>query len=404
MTLWRLDRWGGWTLVQFTHEGASALTTGVVTATLTFIGTAFAVLLVVAQFASNQLTPRALKITLGDPLYKIALGLFVGTFVYAMVILARVSEDFVPQVSVIVASVMTVVSLVTYLVLIGHLGRSLRPVHVVSRVGREGRRALQRLYPDPAEGLEFDAPAAGIVAGLKPTRIVSNSGTPGILLAFDDVGLAAEARRCDAQVLLVPAVGDFVLSGAPLFQLFEPTRPMNEQLLLRSVATGPERGIDQDPKFAFRILVDVAIRALSPAVNDPTTAVMAIDQIHDLLAFTGLRRLDVGQCQDVDGRVRVSVKMPSWEDYVSLAVDEIRHFGMGSVQIMRRLRAMLEDLSEMVPMERKATVHHELNLLAHCVDRGFPDAQDRASASQPDQQGLGSSPPSTSRSRASRAD
>ena len=395
MGMWRLDRWAGWTLVQYTHEGATALTAAIVTATLTFVGTAFTVLLVAAQFASSQLTPRELKISLGDPLYRIALGLFVGTFVYAMVIVARISTDFIPQASVSLAALLTMSSLVTYLILIGHLGRSLRPVNVAGRVGREGRRTLERMYPDP----QADHPTPGVdaTAARPPTRTLHHPGPAGILLAFDAAGLAAEARRCNAEVMLVPAVGDFVRRGAPLFRLFESTQqPMNERLLLHSVATGRERTLEQDTRFPFRILVDVAIRALSPAVNDPTSAVMAIDQLHELLAYLGPRRLDIGRYRDADGRVRAMAEMPSWDDYVSLAVDEIRHFGTGSVQIMRRLRAMLDDLGEIVPDERKAAIRRELQLLAQAVERGFPDQEDRVGASQPDQQGLGSSPPISS--------
>ncbi len=396
MLVWRLDRWAGFTLLDFKHDAATALTAAIVGATITFVGTAFTVLLVAAQFASNQLTPRALKVSLSDPLYRVALGLFVGTFVFAMVILARISEEFVPQLGVALATGLTAVSLVMYLVLIGHLGRSLRPVNVVTRVGREGRRMLDRMYRDPVKRAD-QALAVDAIAAPEPTRTVRHPGPPGILLGVDPAGLVAEAQRCNAQVVLVPSVGDFVRSGALLFRLFESGVPMNERLLLRSVATGSERIMDQDTRFAFRILVDVAIRALSPAINDPTSAVMAIDQIHELLAYLGPRRLDVGQHRDAAGVVRVTVEMPSWEDCVSLAVDEIRHFGADSVQITRRLRAMLEDLLEILPGARQAAIQHQLKLLEHAIERVFPDAEDRERASQPDQQGIGSSPRSPSR-------
>jgi uncharacterized membrane protein len=121
----------------------------------------------------------------------------------------------------------------------------------------------------------------------------------------------------------VPAPGDFVRSGAPLFQVVESGQRLYERFLLGSVVLGQERTMHQDPAFAFRILVDIAIKALSPAINDPTSAVMAIDQLHELLSFLGSRHLEVGQHRDVGGRVRLVVEMPGWEDYVSLAVDEL---------------------------------------------------------------------------------
>ena len=392
MIVWRLDRWEGWFLFDYDAGAATALISAIVTATLTFLGTAFAVLLVVFQFASTQLSPRALRVSLNDPLYRTSLGLFVATFVFSMVILARATKTFVPQLGLALASILVVVSLVAYMVLIGHLRIALRPVIVAVRAGRMGRQALDRIYPEPFRAPSPSAATADATPAGEPTRTVRNPGPPGTLVAFDVAGLIAEARRADAVVMLVPAPGDFVRSGAPLFRLFEPAAAMSERRLLRSVALERERTTDQDAAFAFRILVDVAVKALSPAINDPTSAVMAIDQLHELLAHLGSRRLDVGHHRDADGRVRLMVDRPSWEDYVSLAVDEIRHFGVEQLQVMRRLRAVFEDLVRVVPDERKAAISRELALLAEAVKRTFPDALDQERASEPDEQGIGSSP------------
>jgi uncharacterized membrane protein len=211
-----------------------------------------------------------------------------------------------------------------------------------------------------------------------------------VVLGCDIAGLVAEARRRDTRLELVPAIGDFVPTGAPLFRL-ETGVPVDEQRLRDAVALGWERTLTQDPMFAFRILVDIAIKALSPAINDPTSAIIAIDQLHALLRLVGGRRLDVGQYRDSGGSVRLSLERPAWEDYVSLAVDEIRHYGKDSVQVARRLRAMLEDLLAIVPDERRGAVHEELRLLARTVERAFPDVEDRNRASVADGQGLGSS-------------
>jgi uncharacterized membrane protein len=386
--VWRIDRWEGWFLLDYDAGAATALISAIAAATLTFLGTAFAVLLVVFQFASTQLTPRALRVSISDPLYRTSLGLFVATFVYSLVILGRATKTFVPQLGLLLAAILVVVSLVAYVVLISHLRIALRPVIVAARVGRLGRQALDRIYPEP-----FRAPSPGAAAAAtEPTRTLRNPGPPGTLVAFDAAGLIAEARRADALVMLVPAPGDFVRSGAPLFQLFEPTAATSDRHLLRSVVLQRERTMDQDAALAFRILVDVAVKALSPAINDPTSAVMAIDQLHDLLAQLGSRQLDVGHHRDADGRVRLMIDRPTWEDYVSLAVDEIRHFGVEQLQVMRRLRAMFEDLQRVVPDERKAAISRELALLANAVKRTFPDPEDQQRASEPDEQGIGSSP------------
>jgi len=157
------------------------------------------------------------------------------------------------------------------------------------------------------------------------------------------------------------------------------------------VALGAERTIEQDPAFAIRVMVDIATRALSPAINDPTTAVLALDQIHHLLMYVGKRRLDAGETRDAQGRLRLCCGTPDWIDFVSLAVTEIRHFGAGSIQVARRLQAMIEHLLKVLPEARKPALQQELTLLQRSIQRTFPDQEDRADAQVGDLQGLGSS-------------
>jgi uncharacterized membrane protein len=141
---------------------------------------------------------------------------------------------------------------------------------------------------------------------------------------------------------LVPEVGDFVAAGDPLFRIFDGGQDIPAERLHKTVALGQERTLEQDPMYAFRIIVDIASKALSPAINDPTTAVLAIDQIHHLLRAVGSRNLAEGHVPDRTGQVRLVYRTPDWEDFVHLAVTEIRQYGRESIQIMRRLRAMLE--------------------------------------------------------------
>ena len=121
---------------------------------------------------------------------------------------------------------------------------------------------------------------------------------------------------------------------------------------MRAVHLGRERTFEQDPKYPIRILVDIAIKALSPAINDPTTAVQTIDQIEDLLRRLGEHELDAGCVSDANGVVRLIFPMPTWEDYLTLAFDEIRQYGVTSVQVMRRLRSALVGLAEFVVQRR----------------------------------------------------
>jgi uncharacterized membrane protein len=192
---------------------------------------------------------------------------------------------------------------------------------------------------------------------------------------------------------MIPRVGDFVAIGSPLFQIYRESsgRHLEDLCLLDSVAVGQERTFAQDPAFALRIMVDIASKALSPAINDPTTAVLAIDQIQHLLRDLGSRSLDTGIARDHDNAVRLIYRTPDWDDFVILAVTEIRQFGGSSMQVLRRLRAMMENLIETLPPERGRLLRSELILLNRSAKRQFKDPEDRAMAETSDLQGVGGS-------------
>jgi len=220
-------------------------------------------------------------------------------------------------------------------------------------------------------------------------RIVSHEAFSGILLAVDLESLARKARRAGGTIELAPQVGDFVASGEPLLRLYGGAASIADEELAAAVAFGPERTLEQDPMFAFRILVDIALKALSPAINDPTTAVLAIDQIHRLLRIIGRRQLRGDAIRDPRGTVRLIFRTPNWEDFVHVACREIRACGASSMQVARRMRAMLEDLLELLPDERHAPLDEEFRLLDVALESHFPLAEDLALARIADVQGLG---------------
>ena len=185
------------------------------------------------------------------------------------------------------------------------------------------------------------------------------------------------------------AVGDTVMDGMPILRVYGTGPAPALDTLLDAVDLGPERTFEQDPKYAIRILVDVAIKALSPAINDPTTAVQALDQIEDLLLRLGRCDLDVGRMRDAAGHLRLDMPVPSWDDLVGLALDEIRFCGATSVQVMRRIRALLQDLRAQVLPERLAALEYFLLRVDKGIRRDFADADDQRDALEIDRQGLG---------------
>jgi uncharacterized membrane protein len=198
-----------------------------------------------------------------------------------------------------------------------------------------------------------------------------------------------EARWGDGVVEIVPQVGDFVANGEPLIILYNGACDITDRLLRTSVAFGPERTMEQDPMFAFRILVDIALKALSPAINDPTTAVLCIDQVHRLLRVVGGRHLRGEIIRDLDRRPRVIYRTPNWEDFVQVSCHEIRANGAGQMQIARRLRAMLDNLTATLPPHRHPVLNDERQRLDQAIAVSYSVPEDLALAREPDAQGLG---------------
>ncbi len=201
--------------------------------------------------------------------------------------------------------------------------------------------------------------------------------------------LAAEAERARGLIEFVPQVGDFVAVEEPLFNLYDGAQSIDEDTLRSVVAFGSERTMEQDPTFAFRIVVDIALRALSPAINDPTTAVLAIDQLHRMLRMVGTRHLRTDEILDKSGQLRVIFRTPNWEDFVHLAFSEIRHCGSNNLQIVRRLRAMIDNLIQTLAAQCHPPLRQELSLLDREITRNFVYPEELALARIADSQGLG---------------
>jgi len=198
------------------------------------------------------------------------------------------------------------------------------------------------------------------------------------------------ARRFDGVIEFVPQVGDFVASESPLFVLHGGATRIDDRSLRIGVAFGPERTLEQDPLFGFRILVDIALKALSPAINDPTTGVLALDQIQRLLRTVGNRHLQSEVVADRDGQPRVIWHTPDWQDFVHLSCHEIRICGANNAQIARRMRSMIEALIAALPPERHAALAEEQELLDQTVATHFHLPADLALVRIADSQGLGS--------------
>ena len=386
-----LDGWLDWELTALAPAGAQGLYQTVITLTLSFLVFTFGSLLVAIQVAGGQLTPRIIAtLILRDNVVRYSVGLFVFTLVFAVMALNR-AEAAVHQLVAMLTALLGVACIADFLFLIDYAARLLRPVSVVASVGDQGIDVIRSVYPPRTA--ERVAESRSLRAKLgSPVRTVRHQTKAGIVLAVDLATLVALAHRHGGVIEVVPQVGDFMATDEPLFALYGSAAAVDDTMLRPTVAMGAERTLEQDPMFAFRILVDIALKALSPAINDPTTAVLAIDQVHRLLRFLGKHNLRGEVIFDEAGESRVIFRTPNWEDFVHIACTEIRACGADSMQIARRLRAMLDDVGRALPEYRRPSIETELMLLDRAIEVAYVNAEDRALARVPDVQGLGGSP------------
>jgi uncharacterized membrane protein len=384
-----IDAQTSWTLMGFGADGARNVIGALASSLLTFLVFVFSILLLAVQIASGQLTPRIISRLFENRATQWTIGAFVFAWVFSLAALGRV-EERVPQLLVALAVLLGVLCVGLFLRLVQRAVQSMRPVAVLTEIAHSTRRVIEVVYPERFSKYGGEHAGLDLVPALA-RRTIRHRRRSAAVLALDLDGLVDIATRAGCAIEVVPQVGDFLAIDEDLFLLHgDGADAVAESDLLACVSLGPERTLEQDPLYGFRIIVDVAARALSPAINDPTTGVLAIDQLNHLLHLLGWRQLDTGVLRDAAGVVRVVYRTPDWEDFVAIAATEIRVYGASSPQIARRLQAMFDHLLRTVPPERGAALREQVALLERAVERTYADPEDRAFALRGDLQGVGS--------------
>jgi uncharacterized membrane protein len=379
-------------------SAAMAIYSSIASGMIALTGIVFSLVFVMVQFSATAYSPRLVLWVARSPLVSHALGVFTATFLYAIAALAWVDRSGNDTVPLISAAIVVLLLLASVSMLVGLIDRIalLSISRMLAFTGNRGRWVIEEIYPhtdfdaDREAAGDDDTPTSKVrPSGKTPTQSVLHHGEPVSVQSIDVEALIAIAHECDGSIEVGFAIGDTISEATVLAHVYDAPRRVDERRLRRAIATGAERTFEQDPKYAIRLLVDIGIRALSPAINDPTTAVQAIDQIGDLLLRIGRRQLEIGTYADSTGRVRLTVPFPTWEDFLALSLDEIRTCGAGSVQVMRRLKALLADLQRALPEHRREALTHWENRIARTIARSFPDPDDHEEASEADRQGLG---------------
>lgn len=387
------------------REVLSTLASGL----LTFTALTFSITVVVLVLTSTQFSPRVLRTFLHDRPSKLTLGVFVGTYLFLLIVLREVRGDdattgvFVPRIAVTAAFAMTVVAVAFFVYFVHHIAQSVRVSTIIVRIGDETRAAIEREYPFESAagaGEASDGPNPGgvraeatSVSQSQRARIgslldaapmaVVTTDRPGYVVGIDMARLIEKAVSANALVEVVPRIGDFLRTGAVLARLYGDGlsrdgagEDLDEREVRRLFILSRERSAERDVAFGIRQLVDVAERAQSPSVNDPTTSIECVDTIHDLLWRLARRHPPEGLHTDRQGTVRVVNRTWSWADYVHLAFDENRHWGADSVQMHRRLRQILDDLLDLIDdVPRRAPLEEQRQLLKARLQSDLPQAE-----------------------------
>lgn len=334
-------------------EAARAVLQAIAGSLITVTSLTFSLTVVTLQLASSQFSPRLLRTFTADRFVHATLALFLAAFAFALAVLRSVRDEvsgstaFVPEISVTVAFVLAIASVVGLVLFLAHLAREIRVETIMRRVDRETRDTIDRVFPKNRR-------VADAVPAPQPGSFLIPAVSSGFLTSLDKDRLLAAAVNFGAVVRIDRDPGSSLVEGVPFatawpLEMGAGHGPDAREELCReinaAVATGFERTSVQDAGYGFRQLVDVAVRALSPGINDPTTAVHVLGHLSALLCRLVDRNPGPEQVRDDDGRVRVVLSLPGLPALMDLAVNQARYYGAGDPDVAGRLLDLLREVA-----------------------------------------------------------
>ncbi|GBQ04420.1 DUF2254 domain-containing protein [Streptomyces spongiicola] len=398
-----------------TSDAARSVLEAIAGSLVTVTALTFSLTVLTLQLASSQFSPRLLRTFTADRYVQTTLALFLATFTFALTVLrsVRTGEDgrtgFVPQVSVTAALVLTLASLLALVLFLSHLAREIRVETMMNSVHSDADRTLERLLPEKQDGLRSEKrdglrpekreassgdPATGSPPAPPPPAAVPEppanaltltAGTSGFLTHVDEAALLNTAIETDSVVLIDRRPGSSLIAGTPVGAAWPRSgEPFSQETRTRlaaevpeAVRTGTERTDLQDVAFGLRQLTDIAAKALSPGINDPTTAVHALSHSSALLCEMVRRDLGPRLLFDDHQRVRVVLRRPGLSDLLGLAVDQPLRYGAGEPAVLARIAALLREIAWCGAPGQHPPITAALARLRSAVDTGDLDATER---------------------------
>ena len=342
---------------------------------ITVVSVVYSVLLVVLTFASTQFSPCVLVGFVEDRVSQTTLGLFIGTFTYCLLTLPAVRSQprpFVPSIAVLVSIGLAIACLGCLLYFIHHMASSIQASRVVDRIARETDRVLEQVFPRPLGGPPTEDAHDSLQRGMPVLATRS-----GYIRAIDESGMLRAALEANAALRIDRTIGQFVMEGTPLFEASPANRATAalQAAGLRAFDIGPARTMVQDVEFGVLQIVDIALKAISPAVNDPTTALTCLDQLGRILVKAAVRQPPISTLRDQNGRIWVVLRRTSFPRLLHVAFSQIGHYGKADVAVPLRLMRILAELAETTPHAPYAiAIRDQARRLSADCTRKFPVA------------------------------
>ena len=369
-------------------EGASAVLEVIAGSMITITGVVFSMTLVALSLASSQLGPRLLRNFMRDTTTQVVLGTFIATFVYCLLVIRMIRRaeevSFVPHLSVSLGVGFALVSVGVLIYFIHHVSISIQANEVAARVGKELIQRVDQLFPARVGQANtndaVDAPDANFIDAFKQSAQAVGSAQDGYLQLIDGDALLQLAMEENLVIRLERKPGHYIVAGCPLVLISPASRVTNE--LAKQVQTlfvmGDQRTSDQDIGFVVCQLVEMAVRALSPGLNDPFTAIACVDHLGSGLCRLAARDIPSPYRRDSEHQLRVIWPADTFADVMDTAFDQIRQYGRSSVAVTLRLLETITVIMGFVhrPEDRTSLLRHA-DMIVRGAREGLPEREDR---------------------------
>ncbi|CAN5519001.1 DUF2254 domain-containing protein [soil metagenome] len=377
-----IDQLTHWQFYMFDADNARAVLSSIASSMLTVVTLTFSILMVAFTLASQQFSPRILRTFTRDRTSQHVLGLQIGTFLYSLLVMVRINEVgsviFVPLLSVLGAIGFSMVGIGAFVYFIDHISRNIRVNYIIANIGEQTVALLHEETSAQVADNQEDSPAPPVLH--RQAAAIAKAPRAGYIQGIASDRLVEIALAHHIILELACMTGDFVVLEHPLLYVY-PAAPMSPELmeaLLNQFDIGTERTMFEDVLFGIRQLVDIALKALSPAVNDPTTAINCLDYLTNILIQAGKDSAPHAHRYDTTGQVRLLAQRVSFPMMVELAFNQIRHYGCGDVLVdIRMIHALAEIAGRIRNPSWQALLWQHVCMVSRNADRSLAEPNDR---------------------------